>query len=223
MFLKKFYKLLLDILFPIECIGCKKEEVWICKECLEKIEINKKGLQKPDVFPSELDGFFVASSRKDKILEEMIEKFKYRFSQELSEPLSKLLIKKVEWIFENSLLNENLLIIAVPLHKKRYNWRGFNQAELLCKKVCKKIDLEFDNNLVKRIKNTKSQAKQKNKKEREENIKDAFEIMKNVNISVKNVLLIDDVITTGATMSEIAKVLKKNGVLKVYGLVLSRG
>jgi len=108
----------------------------------------------------------------------MIEKFKYNFSQELTDFLARIFIEKIKWLFENKLMDKDILIIPVPLHKKRKSWRGFNQAEVMARKVCEEMNLEFNNDLVKRIKNTVSQVKQKGKIEREKNMQNAFEINK---------------------------------------------
>lgn len=222
MFFAKIRKIILDILFPIECLGCGKSDVWLCNECFQKLPLNKNYFEPLDFLPSYLDGFFIASDWENKILQDVIHKFKYNFVQELSEPLSDLLIKKMELIFEIYDELRNFILIPVPLHKRRLLWRGFNQAEILAQPVAEKFQMELDNNLLKRVKNTSPQVKLKSE-QRAKNIQGAFGLNCRKVAMPRSYLLIDDVITTGATMNEIAKVLKENGAKRVWALALARG
>jgi len=254
--LTKIHKLILDILFPIECLGCKKDDVWLCNECLEKLPVNNSDLQHIDLKPSYLDGFFVASEWENKLLQDVIHKFKYNFAQELAEPLSKLLIKRIHELIHEL---KDFVIVPVPLHKKRYIWRGFNQAELLAHELAHELGMKIDNKIVSRIKNTSAQVKLSGK-DRRKNIQEAFgcrdapvgrlshgmrlsppfqggvartptersgvgvrDGVVNKSLIGEVYLLIDDVITTGATMNECAKVLKNSNAEKVYGMALARG
>ncbi len=243
--LKQIKKFILDILFPIECIGCGQEGVWLCKKCEKKININTEDLcpvcRKNSIYgkthpwcsnKTYLDGLIVASERKNKILPLIIHRLKYNFIKELAEPLSNILIKKIiqidgketqpNWV--RLLLNQNLIVMPVPLHKRRLRWRGFNQADILAKKICQKLNLTLRNYILIRKKYTTPQVKLKRKK-RLTNLQGVFAIDKEWQHKIANtkVLLVDDVTTTGATLSECARVLKKYGVLEVWGIVLERG
>lgn len=110
-------------------------------------------------------------------------------------------------------------ITAVPLHSKRLRQRGYNQSELITKAIAEGLDITYSNILV-RQKETKPQNSL-NKKQRYENIKGAFEMAKGQNIENKSILIIDDIYTTGATINECCKVLKKNKAKIVDFLVLS--
>jgi len=267
-FFAKIRKIVLDTLFPIECLGCGKEDVWLCDECFQNLPLKQGYLEPIDFSPSYLDGFFVASDWENKVLQEAIRKLKYNFVQELSVPLSNLLIKKTKKIFEIYKDVNSFTIIPVPLHKRRLSWRGFNQAELLAKQVAERFKMELDNNLIKRVKNTSPQVKLKGKA-RAKNIAGAFDVnpsrvgletgtgslrassrfmpgaslfgLKNTiftgiigdprvhagkpvpDINGKSFLLIDDIITTGATVNEVAKVLKNYGAKEVWALAIARG
>ena len=119
--------------------------------------------------------------------------------------------------------------MPVPLHPKRLNYRGFNQAELISRAVVESIGNRDSDRvsilpLLTRVKHTAQQAKL-SKRERHENLEDAFTMNKKCihewdNQSVY--FIVDDVCTTGATLENCAKVLKENGVKKVYGLVVAR-
>jgi ComF family protein len=120
------------------------------------------------------------------------------------------------------------LIIPVPLHPKRLRWRGFNQAELLAKYLGENMTPGFSlpvlSDVLIRQKNTTTQMKIKNYSERQKNMEGAFGINKENNnlIRSKNILLVDDVATTGSTLFECARILKKSGAASVFGIVVAR-
>ena len=211
-----FKNFFLDILFPINCLGCKKSNIWLCEDCLNKIEI----IQKRCESTSFLYNLIIATDYENELVRKIISKFKYSFVQELKIPLGKLLIAKLKQM-DNQFFD---YIIPVPLFKRRELWRGFNQAELLAQEVSKEFSISILNSLVFRIKNTSQQVGKK-KEKREENLNNAFKInleFKNL-VKNKNILIIDDVYTTGVTMNKIAKELKSIRVNKVYGIVVAKG
>jgi len=112
-------------------------------------------------------------------------------------------------------------LVPVPLHIRRERWRGFNQSQLIAEKLSDKFGIEIDCHGLKRVKHGKAQAKL-SKSERWENIKGSF-FWEKESLSGRNIILIDDVVTTGATLNEAAKVLKENGAGEVWGLVVARG
>jgi ComF family protein len=115
------------------------------------------------------------------------------------------------------------VVMWVPMHKKRLVDRGFNQAEILAKSFAEQFGLETVGGWLVKTKETDQQVG-KTREERLKNLKGAFECsISNIRYSIpKNVLLVDDVWTTGATLTECAKVLRQGGVKKVWGLVLAR-
>jgi ComF family protein len=132
----------------------------------------------------------------------------------------------------------NVCLSYVPLHKKKEKTRGFNQSKLMAQEIGKITNLKTEN-LLEKTKETKSQT-ELDIKERMENVKDSFTLRldsdfserftlkgsdtlrKNQNPRFANILLIDDIWTTGATMKECCKVLKKGGAKRVWGFVLAR-
>ena len=123
-------------------------------------------------------------------------------------------------VISSGLLRGNPLLVPIPLHKKRLNWRGFNQSEILAEKISGFYGLEVRNVLI-RNKNIKPQADIEDRENRMNNIKDSFECSTNLN--GRNVILVDDICTTGATLNECAKVLAANGAGKISALVIARG
>ena len=117
---------------------------------------------------------------------------------------------------------KNYLIIPIPLHKDRERQRGFNQAELIGKIIGEILNLPAEKNILARHKKTESQAKMKNWEKRSENLADAFSLRSSEAIKNKNIILVDDVHTSGATISEAAKILKANGAKKIIALVIAK-
>jgi len=107
------------------------------------------------------------------------------------------------------------LVVPVPLHWKRRRSRGFNQAEL----IARELGVQVGNNIIRRKKNTETQTGL-SRSERMKNLSAAFELLGTV--ANRKIILVDDVLTTGATMNEIAKVLKRGGAKKVEALTFSR-
>ncbi|MCR4924565.1 MAG: ComF family protein [Lachnospiraceae bacterium] len=110
-------------------------------------------------------------------------------------------------------------LIPVPLHKKRLIKRGYNQAKLLADKMGELSGIPVISDLVIREKNTRAQ-KNLSEKDRQNNLKNAFKIVKN-DVSLKTVMVVDDIYTTGSTMEAISQCLKESGVREVYYMVLS--
>ena len=171
-------------------------------------------------------------SYNDPVLRELIHIFKYKSVKELSIPLGvliKRLIKiKAKNIF-NRLDKKMTIIVPIPLHPRRLRERGFNQSELLAEKLSEHTNLPIAKNIVIRKRHSPPQAdiKDKNKthqlQKRKDNIKNAFKII-NPNFSEgKNVILVDDVAATCATLEECALALKQSGAKKIWGFVIAKG
>ena len=113
------------------------------------------------------------------------------------------------------------VILPVPIHRKRRNTRGYNQTEVIGNVLSKGLSVPIRTDLIKRIKNTKAQ-KELNIEERQKNVRNAFAASKEV-ANYKSVLVVDDIYTTGSTIDEMAKELKKNGVEKVFFVTVCTG
>jgi len=167
---------------------------------------------------------FVASYYHDTLLPCAIHNYKYRFLSALANPLARFL----QSALEKTSLPLPDIIIPVPLHRKRLKFRGFNQSELLARELASLltpgIDLPLESDVLLRIRATTPQIKTGSREERLHNLRDAFAIHENKvhHVAGKSVWLIDDVATTGTTLSECANTLKKNGARSVFGIVLAR-
>lgn len=215
-----FKNFVLDLLFPIQCLGCGQEGNFICPACFEKIPLEQKIIY---FKKSPLIGSIIASSYKSPLLKEAIHKYKYSFVKGLAKPLGQLMIKASQeqpW-----LMSGKVVFVPVPLHQKRLRWRGFNQAELLAQETGQALNIPLINDVLKRAKHGAPQAQIKNSQEREKNVKEVFGLRRplTANLQHSTIVLVDDVSTTGATLKECARVLKKAGAQKIWGLVLAKG
>ncbi|HOM68548.1 MAG TPA: phosphoribosyltransferase family protein [Candidatus Paceibacterota bacterium] len=238
---KKSTDFILDLFFPVSCLNCNlaknkltNPQGYLCLNCFKKIEINSwafcpkcnkklinlQPCQTHKNNPLKILG--AATFYENKLVKKIIWEYKYNFIEPLVDPLNEILKKYYLAVFEPELTNKQPLVTFIPLYPARYRWRGFNQSEVLAKKFALDLNLEFYETL-KRKKFKKPQMEIKSYQARFENIKNSFEIIKANQIKNKDIILIDDISTTGATLIEAAKVLKQNGAKKVYGLVVAKG
>lgn len=225
----------LDLIFPKFCIGCKKEGFHICSSCRSKMQINyypfcpacKSKIIASQKCPHHKSAikFCLSPFSYDNILiKNLIHDFKYLFIKSIGPELARFQIETIQKsAFFSQIKNnpENFLLVPVPLHKKRLAWRGFNQSGVLAKKISDELQIDIFSGL-KRIKNTLPQIDMTDKEQRQENIKNAFTCDKSKTIKGKTVILIDDMVTTGATLEECAKALKKSDTKEVWALTLAK-
>ena len=212
----------LDLFLPRFCCACKSKlasnQDTICENCLTKIqtatevrlkqEFDRKFLNKNII----ADFFAPFVFEKDKELQHAIHSLKYEKKFPVGIFLGRTLADNIKskrpyWNID--------LIIPVPLHTLKKAERGYNQSFYIAKGIGKVLSITFSDRIVKRIKYTESQTTM-NLNKREENISGAFKIKNNNGIKNKNILIVDDVITTGATISECGKMLLEVGAKKIY-------
>lgn len=215
-------KVLSDFLLPRFCVSCSikltTSENILCSGCFQKIkradeerlrrEFNRKFNKNQTIS----DFFSLYIFEKDLELQHAIHALKYNknftVGKFLGEELaSGILSKKPDWHFD--------LIIPVPLHQLKKAERGYNQSYYIAKGLRRRINKPINTHSIRRIRFTESQTSM-NLVEREENIYDAFKVINLKSIEDKNILLVDDVITTGATISECGRVLLEAGAKKIY-------
>jgi ComF family protein len=219
----------LDLLFPKRCVSCGRLGGYICSECFSKIKYIEKPIcpvcQRQAIggrtHPGcrnrySLDGLVVAC-RYQGAVKVAIGKVKYKWVYDIGKILTDLLVSSL-WRYE---LPSQIILVPIPLHPKREKWRGFNQAKILGGSLAQEFKQPYDEALF-RSKETKSQVGFK-KQDRLENIKGAFDLIRGVDVAGKNFVLIDDVYTSGATMAECAKVLKKARAKEVWAMAVALG
>ncbi len=168
-----------------------------------------------------IDKLIYPFSYREPAIQKIVKAFKYSFIKELTEPIGKLMINYLNKIGGEFSFND-YLIIPVPLHKRKYNWRGYNQSELVAQKISKYLNIGLAKNYLIKEKSTRDQVELK-KDERLKNLDGAFKCSGSESISGRKILLVDDVYTTGTTMNECARVLKEAGAKEVIGLAIARG
>jgi competence protein ComFC len=222
----------LDLFFPPLCLSCSKRlkgnETVLCLTCLAKLEwlegvcsvcgneIKNKHCRycsSQHIYFDKVRSLFHFNS----VVQSLIHNLKYNETTIVSN-----FLKSYFEIYLNSYdpFEKIDLISPVPLHAVRKRARGYNQAELLSGKIAKILDTEHIPQLIKRKKYTKSQT-QLNKAERDNNVESAFILNNKFDISNKNILLVDDVFTTGSTVNSISKLLKENNCNKVFVLSIA--
>jgi len=168
-----------------------------------------------------IDGAFCAIAYKG-IVKKLIYNFKYKpYLADLKNSLSELFYESLiqQEVFQKA-YKLHPILVPIPLYAKRLRKRGYNHAELLAEGLSKSLKLKLSE-VLQRTKETKSQFGLK-LNDRKENLKNAFALNPGREMLNPNVFLVDDILTTGSTLLEAAKILKKNGAKKVWGLTLAR-
>ncbi len=227
-FWKTIYNHFLDFIFPVACVNCHKEGTYLCISCIKKIpRLDRQRClvcQKPSPFgkthtdcaKTKIDGIISALPYHDTVIKKLISTYKYNFV-DLSDILGQFIIEEIR----NQELNnffKDFIIVPVPLHKRRLRWRGFNQSLLLAQKLSVELQLPISTDLIARTRYTRPQIELKHD-ERKENIKGAFAV--NESVENKKILIIDDVVTTGSTLNELARILKKKNAHSVWAITLA--
>jgi ComF family protein len=218
----------IGLLFPRKCFGCGKFDSYICEDCVKSIPKVKQicaVCKKPS-----RNGYTHLRCKKEGAPDRLISVFpykgavkkailtmKYKFAYDIGKSLAQLTFER--W----GKIKGKYLLAPLPLHEKRFNWRGFNQSEEIGKHLAKLTGWRFVPDLLIKKKMTKPQV-ELGKEERHINVKNVFSINpKYLGWKLKsNVILLDDVWTTGTTMKEGIKALKTFGFKKVWGLAVAK-
>ncbi|SHJ66309.1 ComF family protein [Paramaledivibacter caminithermalis] len=239
--LYEYIDVFLNFIYPrnIYCILCsasidRDEEYSICYECKRKLKFiygktcEKCGKPLNDLYLINkcndcVDNtyFFtkaVSCLEYDDLSKKIIYDLKYHKKRYISYHIAEIIYDRLK--------EENIscfdIIIPVPLHEAKERERSFNQAYLIGKYISKMTEIEVDNKALLRVKNTVTQNKL-TKEERMTNLEGAFKVVNKDNINHKNILLVDDVFTTGATVNRCSKILLENGAKRVYVATLATG
>jgi len=239
--LRGFLKGIKDLIYPNCCLACKnkidpaKAQGLVCTQCWEKIENNLppfciscgRRLDKLSTaknicsrclkYRFHFDRAFSPCAYSG-VIKKLIHEFKYSGKDYLGEPLGELMNK---FIKDYRLPIEYLdFIIPVPLHNSRLRQREFNQAQILSEQVAKEFNIRMLPDILIRNRQTKTQTELAFE-ERRKNVEKSFTVKNPERIKNTNLLLIDDVLTTGATSSEAAKTLKDSGARIIFVMTLA--
>jgi len=201
-----FLKNLLLLVYPNKCVFCGKvieinNVELICNSCVNNIPVFSKN-------------FFVDSRNGNKgfcavkyndIIKSSIHRFKYKNNISYAKYYADIMFKCIK---NNPIFYADYLV-PVPIYKGKRRKRGFNQSELIAIELSKYTKIPY-NDMLERTRNTKSQSKVKFS-ERQENVKDAFVLKKGFDVKGKDIIIIDDIYTSGNTIRYCRKALEENG------------
>ena len=219
----------LDFLFPRRCVGCSREGDLLCYSCRQQLpkimpplcprcgRTQSSGILCPScvAWRAEIDSIR-SPFRFEGLIREAIHQLKYRNLRALAVPLAQLLH---DYLVASPVHGE--VLVPVPLHPKRLRERGYNQSSLLTRELGKLINLPVVDDCLIRQKYAPPQARTSNVDERLSNVAGAF-TCRDQRLKGKQILLVDDVSTSGATLDACAGALKAAGAASVRGLVLAR-
>ncbi|MGY3055084.1 ComF family protein [Pedobacter sp. UYEF25] len=219
---KNYLEDLVGLLFPNLCNACGaplvRGESLVCLHCLHHLPYTDYHLHFENRVAKQLWGrmeFEAAMAmlyfRKGETIQNLMHNLKYHEKTEIGVFLGRLLGER---LLDSTLYKGIDFIVPVPLHPARLRKRGYNQSAFIAAGVAEKINAEVCNNLLQRTIYTDSQTK-KNRYNRYENMKDVFTVNAKSEVLKKHVLLVDDVLTTGATIEACGKALKDAGIAKL--------
>lgn len=219
--LSNLWRSMLHFVYPTLCLGCTKpllqQEELLCIECAGNLPLTNYHHIPDNETATRFMGRIklmhatsFAYYTKDALLQKMLHQFKYHNNQKVGFFLAKRFaqsLKKTDWIKQID------IIVPVPLHKKKLDHRGFNQSEIIAKELGRILNIPVDTHMLDRKINTESQTL-KSREQRLENMEGAFQLKK-TGISHKHILILDDVLTTGATIEACIQPLQNIGSVQI--------
>jgi len=238
--LKRFCYSAANLVFPLRCLICGRdisqyETMPLCEEHLSKIWLIEKPFctvcgrklvsemmietvcSKCREAKWHFDRLYSATIYTD-VMQELVHFYKYKMRYYLAEPFAALMAQFMDHYIDPKKVD---FIVPVPLHWRRYLFRGFNQAFEIVRRLNKNYFLKISRGNLRRIRYTTPQVSLSPLK-RKENILGAFKVINPEEFQGKNILLVDDVFTTGATVDECSRVLKQAGAGEVIGFTLTQ-
>lgn len=232
--LSRFASFFLEALFPRSCYGCNKTDTYLCRACRASIALPQPlcphcgtrlpfGLLSPPCRrATRLDRLFCCGAYKTEPMRAIIGDFKYNQAYALATPLASFM---AQWLAKNGyapmFARDDILLLPVPSHPKRMRQRGFNPAQRLAAALASELSLPLDSATLKKRRNNPQQMSLQREK-RATNVEGAFSLPHPEAARGKVVVLVDDVLTTGATLRECAKAVRAARPKEVWALVLAK-
>ena len=209
----------LQTLFPEKCISCKVRGEILCLNCQSKLSPNLDYINKNTL------AFY---SYKDPNIKKMLWLLKYKGKTKVAHILATLIYNQILELLVDKKMMDNFvdpILVSIPVSNKRKRKRGYNQVDLIAKHLSQKIkdDILYIPNVLQKTKHTKRQADIKNRNQRLQNLIGTMSVHKEAKgkIRSRNIIILDDIVTTGATMREAEKTLRKSGAKKVLMLAVA--
>ena len=225
-----FFNTILNILFPLSCLSCGHSGVDLCANCLS---------ESPEAERESAKWIFPIFDYRHPPIKKALWSLKYEGKKRLASIFAEVLYGRILEELSDLHIMENFrdpLLIPIPLARGRARERGYNQAELICQELIKldqaahlrdranvRPNFELEKNILIKIHDTKHQARIENRTERLKNIIGSFAVLAENGDKIKNrnIILIDDITTTGATLSEARKILKQQGAHKLIAFTVA--
>ncbi len=227
-----YFDFLIDLVFPPRCVHCNTytpRGVAACDACLKTVSLNQ-------TLFCPVCGTRLAENRKichqdspyllgavgnygNEVLRYLIHNLKFRYIRDAAKPLGDFLVRYTESLH---LPFENYIVIPIPLSKVRERERGFNQSRLIAEPFARHFEIPFVANALARAKNTRPQSEVRGVAERHKNMQNCFIVRAPELVERQNIVLIDDVSTSGATFLEAATTLKTAGARKIIALATAK-
>ena len=205
---------ILDLVFPPKCVFCgailDSSEQKLCPDCEKRLSLwRNERVRKAEFLPQ-----IAAALHYEGAVRESIHRYKFAGRSHYAPTYAALTAMAV-----SEQLTENFDTLSyVPLSKKRLRQRGYDQARLLAEELGKHFGMEAETLLVK-VRDVPAQSSMKTAAERRANISGCYALAEDAHVAGKRILLVDDVLTTGSTLSEAARILRMHGAAAVYGAV----
>ncbi len=213
-----FIHKILDWLFPPRCVGCGQEGKHLCPDCLEQI---------PRADTLDLEDSYALFDYTDPRAKKLIWKLKYHGLTAVAPAVARLLSELVLPDLADQVLFgvHRFLLVPIPITPKRKRERGFNQAAVLARELARQNSdlLSYEPKIVAKIKDTPTQVSIKGRAARLKNLQGAFAVTDPAKVKNQTVIVLDDVITTGATVAEARRALRAAGARKVLALAVAHG
>jgi ComF family protein len=223
-------QLVLDVLFPSRCVGCGAYGFFLCQSCQAEL-LCARPPRCPICWQAQRQGVVCGRCRDERptfegarspylyegVAREAVHALKYNYLSALAQPMAQLMARYVE---EESAMEADRLV-AVPLHARRQRLRGYNQSALVAREISRLCGLPLAERGLKRRRNTPLQARSADAEARRRNVADAF-VADRRWVEGRRILLIDDVMTTGATLEACARALRQAGAASVWALTFAR-
>ncbi len=207
-----FFHTTLSYLLPQWCLGCNREGSLVFEKCVTAFPTQLSQITHAELF----DGVWYLTPYANLLTQKVVQTCKYRYIEELGALMGTLLA----YGWKNSNIVAPIdVIVPIPLHRRRFIERGFNQSSVIAREVGMRISVHMHNKILKRTRATKRQV-DCTIEERSKNVFNAFQVF---STPPKSVLIVDDVYTTGSTARETARVLRDAGVKQLYCLSFAHG
>lgn len=211
--------MLLDLIYPPVCGICNQiNKKNLCKKC--ELKIKKYEINKIEDYRNDKHKYFdyqIKMFRYENIIRKKIIDYKFNENAYLYKTFEKMILKTKKTY---SFLKKYDIILYVPMFRKHKLIRGYNQSELIARKISSTLGITLEKNNLIKIIETKKQSTL-TKSQREKNVKNAFKIKNLERIRNKKIILFDDIYTTGSTVNECSKVLKNAGATEIVVLTIA--